>query len=46
MAATGTFETNMEKVAVYRAQITERGVKNIINGTHLDAISGKTFENV
>lgn len=39
------FEENLEKVAVYRANIGERGVKNIINGEHLDAISGNTFEN-
>jgi len=42
----GKFEENLEKVAGYRQQILARGVKNIINGEHLDAISGKSFENM
>lgn len=41
----GKFEENLEKVAQYRQQITDRGVQNIINGEHVDANSGKTFEN-
>ncbi|MCA9928972.1 MAG: 5-carboxymethyl-2-hydroxymuconate semialdehyde dehydrogenase [Anaerolineales bacterium] len=45
MAAKGTLTENLEKVAVYRAKIAERGVQNFINGEHVDAISGKTFEN-
>jgi 5-carboxymethyl-2-hydroxymuconic-semialdehyde dehydrogenase len=45
MAATGTLAENLDKVAVHRAKIAERGVKNIINGRHLDALSGKTYEN-
>lgn len=38
-------EDNHQKVAQYRGKIAERGVKNIINGEHHDAISGKTFDN-
>jgi 5-carboxymethyl-2-hydroxymuconic-semialdehyde dehydrogenase len=45
MAATGTLAENLEKVANYRAEIAERGVKNIINGRHADALSGETYEN-
>jgi 5-carboxymethyl-2-hydroxymuconic-semialdehyde dehydrogenase len=45
MAKGGTLADNLEKVAGYRASIAERGVKNIINGEHRDAISGKIFEN-
>lgn len=44
MAATGTLETNLEKLAQYRAAIAASGIKNIINGKHVDAISGKTYE--
>lgn len=40
-----TLEDNRQKVASYRAKVAENGVKNIINGEHLDAISGKTFDN-
>ena len=42
----GKYEENLEKVAGYRQAIMERGVKNIINGEHLDALSGKSFENL
>jgi 5-carboxymethyl-2-hydroxymuconic-semialdehyde dehydrogenase len=45
MAALGTFTENLEKAAVYRAEIAARGVQNIINGEHRPAVSGKTFEN-
>lgn len=39
-------EENRQKVTQYRAKIAERGVQNIINGEHVDAVSGKTFENL
>lgn len=39
------FDDNLQKVAVYREAIELNGVKNIINGEHRDAVSGKTFEN-
>lgn len=42
----GKYEENLEKVAGYRQAILARGVKNIINGEHRDAISGKSFENM
>ena len=45
MAATGTLSQNLEKIAAYRTEITERGIQNIINGEHVDAISGQTYEN-
>lgn len=38
-------EGNRQKVAAFREKIAERGIKNIINGEHLDAISGKSFDN-
>ena len=45
MAATGTLSQNLEKIAPYRAEIAEHGIKNIINGEHVDALSGATYEN-
>lgn len=39
-------EENRQKVAVYRADVAERGVRNIINGKHGDAVDGKTFDNL
>ncbi len=45
MAATGTLSENLEKIAQHRAKIAERGVKNIINGQHVAALSGQTYEN-
>lgn len=42
----GNYQENLEKVAGYRQAIMARGVQNIINGEHLDAISGKSFENM
>lgn len=39
------FDENLKKVAVYREAIELNGIKNIINGEHRDAVSGKTFEN-
>ena len=45
MAAKGTLEENLAKVAGYRAAVAERGVRNIINGVHVDAVSGETYEN-
>jgi 5-carboxymethyl-2-hydroxymuconic-semialdehyde dehydrogenase len=45
MAATGTLNDNLEKAAPFRAKIKEQGLKNIINGRHVDAHSGKTFDN-
>ncbi len=44
MASTATFEHNQAAIVGYRANIAERGIKNIINGEHRDAISGKTYE--
>lgn len=44
MASKATFEQNLQRVATYRAQIAARGVKNIINGEHVEALSGKSFE--
>lgn len=46
MAAKGTLQENLEKIKAYRADVEARGVKNIINGKHVDAISGKTYENL
>ena len=40
------FDENLQKVAVYREAIELNGVRNIINGEHQDAVSGKTFENL
>lgn len=40
------FDENLQKVAVYREAIELNGVRNIINGEHRDAVSGKTFENL
>lgn len=39
-----TVEENHATVAPLRAQVAKRGVKNIINGERVDALSGKTFE--
>lgn len=39
------FDDNLKKVTTYREAIARRGVKNIIDGEHRDAVSGKTFEN-
>jgi len=38
-------EENHQKVSEHRARVAEQGVKNIINGEHVDANSGKTFDN-
>lgn len=38
-------EENHQKVAEHRARVAAQGVKNIINGEHVDANSGKTFDN-
>ena len=46
MASTGTLTENREKIAELRATLAERGVRNIIDGEHVDAISGETFENL
>ncbi len=40
------FDENLQQVAVYREAIELNGVRNIINGEHRDAVSGKTFENL
>jgi 5-carboxymethyl-2-hydroxymuconic-semialdehyde dehydrogenase len=45
MAAAGTLAENLEKVAHHQAKIAERGVKNIINGNYVEALSGKSYEN-
>jgi len=45
MAKSSTLAENLEKVAGYREQIGKRGLKNIINGEHRDAVSGRRFEN-
>lgn len=45
MAAHGSLAENLDKVSRHRSAITDRGLKNIINGEHLDAASGKTYEN-
>jgi len=45
MAATGTLSENLEKIAPYRARLAEQGLKNMINGEQVDALSGETFEN-
>ena len=45
MAAKGTLNSNLEKIRPYLAQLADRGVKNMINGEQVAAISGKTFEN-
>ncbi|MEM7114029.1 MAG: 5-carboxymethyl-2-hydroxymuconate semialdehyde dehydrogenase [Chloroflexota bacterium] len=39
-----SFEHNQAAVQAYRAAIAERGIKNIINGEHRDAISAETFQ--
>ena len=39
------YEENRQNAAKYRASVAEQGVKNIINGAHVDANSGKTFDN-
>ncbi len=39
-----TLAENRAAVAVFRADVAARGVKNIINGVAMDAVSGKTFE--
>lgn len=44
MAVKMTFEENLQKIVAYRQAIAERGVKNVINGKHVDAVSGQTFE--
>lgn len=44
MASSATLENNLTKIETYRAQIAQRGVSNIINGEHLPAASGETFE--
>ena len=44
MASKGSLENNLSKVEEYRARIAERGVSNIINGAHVAAQSGRTFE--
>jgi 5-carboxymethyl-2-hydroxymuconic-semialdehyde dehydrogenase len=45
MAAKGTLTENLEKITPLRAEIAASGIKNIIHGVHVDAISGETFEN-
>lgn len=45
MASSGTLAENLEKVDGYREEIARRGVKNIIEGQHREAVSGKQFEN-
>ena len=45
MASKATFEQNVARVADYRAAVAARGVKNIINGQHVEALSGKSYEN-
>ena len=39
-----TLAENHAAVAAFRAEVATRGVKNIINGVAVDAVSGKTFE--
>ncbi|MEM7538479.1 MAG: 5-carboxymethyl-2-hydroxymuconate semialdehyde dehydrogenase [Chloroflexota bacterium] len=46
MASTKTLENNLTKIKTYRTQTAERGVSNIINGEHVPAVSGETFETV
>ena len=46
MAATGTLHENLETLAPYRANLAQRGVKNVINGRRVDALSGQTFTNL
>lgn len=38
-------EENRQKVTEYRQRVAEQGLRNIINGQHVDAKSGKTFDN-
>jgi 5-carboxymethyl-2-hydroxymuconic-semialdehyde dehydrogenase len=38
-------EQTRAKVAALRQQLAAKGVKNIINGHHVNAVSGRTFEN-
>lgn len=45
MATTTTFESNRTKVETLRVALYEQGVKNVINGEHVDAVSGATFDN-
>ena len=45
MAASGTLTENLAKAAPFRTEIAGRGLKNIINGRHQDALSGKTYDN-
>ncbi len=45
MAINGSLGENLEKVTGYRHRIAIQGVKNIINGEHQDAISGRIYEN-
>ena len=44
MAAKMSYKENQELVAKYRKEVARAGVKNIINGEHVDAVSGETFE--
>lgn len=41
----GKLEENRTKVEAFRAKIAEQGATNIINGQHVPAVSGKTFDN-
>ncbi len=43
MAEKKTFEANVTAVTQYRAEVSARGVKNIINGVRKDSVTGKTF---
>ena len=45
MAAKATVEHNMTAIEGYRAAIAKRGVTNYINGEHVPAVSGKTYDN-
>jgi 5-carboxymethyl-2-hydroxymuconic-semialdehyde dehydrogenase len=46
MAINTTFEGNLEKVKQLQMMLAERGVGNIINGEHVTAVSGNTFQNI
>lgn len=43
--ATGTLNENLSKVAPFRERIAKSGLKNIVNGRSIPALSGKTYNN-
>ncbi len=43
--STATFAHNLAKAEEYRAVLKVQGIQNMINGEHVAAVSGKTFDN-